>query len=532
MKLLRVLAPVLCAYFLATACIGDILSDIFGPDTPTPTPPEEKTYTLTVTPNGTVEFPAEGGSKEFKATTNADNTGCNYPKNDWLSVKYDKTSKVYVVSVDANESGSDREFELSFYAKNSGSDEKVATKVVKGIQKYVEPTKARVWVNPAALDFAGEGGTESTVVTWSTGMEYLRASPGSSVKSWVTVEWRDIDGSKYLFVTAQPNDTGQERSGIIKVYAGVTKEDITNAQNGDMDSSRAAVVDLAITQAAGNGQGGSGEGALSGVFSVDGNGHKVVFSQGNLQYQASTNTWRFAEKQWTYVGNDNSKIGKSYSGWIDLFGWGTSGYNCGNYYYQPYDYTLKADYYYSGGMQYGPKGSTSLTGSNAKSDWGVYNAISNGGKQAGLWRTITHNEFDYLIFKRSTTSGIRFAKAVVNNINGLILFPDNWNKSTYSINKANEESANYSSNSISSSNWTKLENAGCVFLPAAGVRYAADYETTVNLMTAVGTSGEYWTASGDATEADADHLLFYEEGLQFRSWPRYEGRSVRLVKDK
>ena len=283
MKLLRVLAPVLCAYFLATACIGDILSDIFGPDTPTPTPPEEKTYTLTVTPNGTVEFPAEGGSKEFKATTNADNTGCNYPKNDWLSVKYDKTSKVYVVSVDANESGSDREFELSFYAKNSGSDEKVATKVVKGIQKYVEPTKARVWVNPAALDFAGEGGTESTVVTWSTGMEYLRASPGSSVKSWVTVEWRDIDGSKYLFVTAQPNDTGQERSGIIKVYAGVTKEDITNAQNGDMDSSRAAVVDLAITQAAGNGQGGSGEGALSGVFSVDGNGHKVVFSQGNLQ---------------------------------------------------------------------------------------------------------------------------------------------------------------------------------------------------------------------------------------------------------
>ena len=42
--MLRVLASVLCASFLATACIGDILSDIFGPDTPytpTPTPPEE-----------------------------------------------------------------------------------------------------------------------------------------------------------------------------------------------------------------------------------------------------------------------------------------------------------------------------------------------------------------------------------------------------------------------------------------------------------------------------------------------------------
>ncbi|MCR5325324.1 MAG: hypothetical protein K6E37_01070, partial [Bacteroidales bacterium] len=325
---------------------------------------------------------------------------------------------------------------------------------------------------------------------------------------------------------------GKERSGIVDVYGGFSKEDLDNAQNGNMDSSRAGRTELAITQAAASGgQGDSGEGALSGVFSVDGNGHKVVFSQGNLQYQASTNTWRFAEKQWTYVGNDNSKIGKSYSGWIDLFGWGTSGYNCGNLYYRPYDYNLEGTPYgMSSGMVYGPEGQTTLTGSNAKSDWGVYNAISNGGKQAGLWRTMTHNEFDYLIFKRSTTSGIRFAKAVVNNINGLILFPDNWSKSTYSINKANEESANYSSNSISSSNWTKLENAGCVFLPAAGVRYAADYETTVNLMAAVGTSGEYWTASGEATQSDAGHLLFYEEGLQFRSWPRYEGRSVRLVR--
>ncbi len=532
MKILRVLAPVLCASFLATACIGDIFNDIFGPDDPykpTPNPPEEKTYTLTVTPGGTVEFPSEGGSKEFKATTNADNTGCNYPKNDWLSVKYDKTGKVYVVSVDANDSGSDREFELSFYAKNSGSDEKVATKVVKGIQRYVEPSKARVWVNPAALDFTGAGGTESTVVTWSTGMEYLRASPGSSVKSWVSVEWKDFDGSKYLLVTAQPNDTGQERSGIIKVYAGVTKEDITNAQNGDWDSSRVGIADLAITQTAEGGQGSSGEGALSGAFSVNGSGRKIVFSKGNLQYKASTDTWRFAEKQWDYIGNDNSKIGKSYSGWIDLFGWGTSGYNCGNDFYHPYDYTLIADHINDN--QYGPKGETTLTGSNSKSDWGVYNAISNGGNQAGLWRTLTHEEFDYLIFQRNTSSGIRYAKAKVNNINGLILFPDNWNKSTYSVNEANEDYVNYSVNSISSSNWTKMENAGCVFLPAAGMR-TNDYDYVLNHMQGVGTSGEYWTASGKATPTDAGHLCFHPEGLQFRSWPRCEGRSVRLVQNK
>ena len=532
MRMLRVLAPVLCASFLATACIGDIFNDIFGPDDPyTPsTPPDNTTYTITVTPGGPVEFPAEGGSKEFKVTTNADNTGCSYTKKDWLTVSYDKSSKLYVITVEPNDTGSDREFELTFYAKNKGSDEKLAKKVVKATQPYVE-VKTKLWIKaePAALDFSGDGGTGNTNVTWKTGVEQLRAIRSNDVKSWTTLEWKNFDGKKYLLVTATANDTGKERSGLVYIYGGVTQDDIDYAVNGSMDSSRACVTELAITPSADSGQGDAGEGALSGYFSVNGSGHKVCFSKGNLQYQATTNTWRFAEKQWTYIGNDNSKIGKNYSGWIDLFGWGTSGYNCGNDFYHPYDYTLNADHLNDN--QYGPKGETSLTGSNSRSDWGVYNAISNGGNQAGLWRTMTHEELEYLLFTRSTSSGIRYAKAKVNNINGLILFPDNWNKSTYSISGANDVAANFSANNISSSNWTKLENAGCVFLPAAGMR-TNDYDYTLNHMQGVGTSGEYWTASAKANETDADHLCFHNDGLQFRSWPRCEGRSVRLVKDK
>jgi len=55
-----------------------------------------------------------------------------------------------------------------------------------------------------------------------------------------------------------------------------------------------------------------------------------------LQYQASTDTWRFAEHQWDFVGDDtdgnvfendvkcnNALTSDSYDGWIDLFGWGT-----------------------------------------------------------------------------------------------------------------------------------------------------------------------------------------------------------------
>lgn len=38
------------------------------------------------------------------------------------------------------------------------------------------------------------------------------------------------------------------------------------------------------------------EGALSGLFSVSAD-KQVYFSKGDLQYQASTDTWRFAENQ-------------------------------------------------------------------------------------------------------------------------------------------------------------------------------------------------------------------------------------------
>ncbi|MBO7529042.1 MAG: hypothetical protein J6T37_04115 [Bacteroidales bacterium] len=46
---------------------------------------------------------------------------------------------------------------------------------------------------------------------------------------------------------------------------------------------------------------------------------QVCFSKGNLQYQPSTNTWRFTEHQWDICGHHNSNISQHYSGWIDLF---------------------------------------------------------------------------------------------------------------------------------------------------------------------------------------------------------------------
>ena len=146
-------------------------------------------------------------------------------------------------------------------------------------------------------------------------------------------------------------------------------------------------------------------GAINGIFSI-GENTQVYFSQGNLQYQASTNTWRFANNQYDYVGTDNANISETYDGWIDLFGWGTSGYNHGANCYQPWSTsTTCSDYYAYGQDNY------NLYDQTGQADWG-YNAISNGGNSVGLWRTLTQPEWDYVFNTRTTASGIRYAKAM------------------------------------------------------------------------------------------------------------------------
>lgn len=212
---------------------------------------------------------------------------------------------------------------------------------------------------------------------------------------------------------------------------------------------------------------------IHGVFSVAAD-NKVMFSKGNLQYQASTNIWRFAEHQWDMIGDANKNISSSYSGWIDWFGWGT-----GN---NP------------------TKSSTSSSDYGKFTDWGK-NTISNGDGKS--WRTLTRDEWVYVFDTRKTSSGIRYAMATVNGVSGVILLPDNWSSSNYSLSNTNKTDASFSSNRISQSDWTnKFEANGAVFLPAAGYRYG----TSVDY---VGSGGFYWSASYYGSY-DARYVWFYD----------------------
>ena len=280
------------------------------------------------------------------------------------------------------------------------------------------------------------------------------------------------------------------------------------------------------------------EGAIDSRFSVSAT-KLVCFSKGNLQYQASTRQWRFAEHQWDYVGSksmgcdgtvqgsDNAYVSATYSGWIDLFGWGTSGWDSGNTYFYPWDTAFyHSDMTYTS-SNYGPPGEYNLTGRYAYADWG-HNRITNGGYQTDMWRTLTRDEWDYILYYRSTVSGIHFALAKVNGVKGAILFPDDWSSNLYMPNNPDDYEAYFASNIISSSDWALLERYGAVFIPVPGRRAGQD-------VVDCGNYGEYWTAT--CFGRTYAHILSFEntiinDGTFTGSFSmRNYGAAVRLVYD-
>ena len=263
-------------------------------------------------------------------------------------------------------------------------------------------------------------------------------------------------------------------------------------------------------------------GAVNGKFTINAGGDQVYFSQGNLQYQASTNTWRFATNQYDYIGDANSNISSSYNGWIDLFGWGTSGFNHGAICYQPWSTSQTNSDYYA----YGTSWYNNLYDQTGMADWG-YNSISNGGNTINTWRTLKSSEWLYILDTRNTNSGIRFAMAQVDGMNGLLLLPDNWNSSIYSISNANV-AASFTSNIITASQWIVIQNAGAVFLPMAGSRNNVSSSGFNHYAT-------YWSSSvlmhNAGHSSNAAGIYIQNQLIQRDTYGRRYGSSVRLVQN-
>jgi hypothetical protein len=113
-------------------------------------------------------------------------------------------------------------------------------------------------------------------------------------------------------------------------------------------------------------------------------------------------------------------------------------------------------------------------------------------------------------------------------VNGLILLPDNWTcpsgvsfKSGFHSSNGVDYYAAYQT--FTADQWSKLEAAGAVFLPASGNSFGSNvYLVQYN--------GNYWSATENLIY-DGRDLYFGSDGAGMYYDYRDIGRSVRLVKD-
>lgn len=259
----------------------------------------------------------------------------------------------------------------------------------------------------------------------------------------------------------------------------------------------------------------TGYGAVNSLFSVSPY-DQVRFSRGNLQYQASTGTWRFAEYQYASLGAENGSISQDNAGWIDLFGWGTSGWSGGAVAFQPYATDTDDSHYTIAGSS-----NNGLNGGTALADWGRYNAISNGGNVSGQWRTLSDEEWAYL-FDTLGARKDKWALATINNFyKGVVLLPDQWVRPE-GVSYSHGASLGYQTNQYTNQQWLLLQKSGAVFLPNAGIREGTN-------VSAVNYDGYYWASTPDG--ASAAHALYIMGNTVSpkASRNRHYGLSVRLV---
>ena len=253
----------------------------------------------------------------------------------------------------------------------------------------------------------------------------------------------------------------------------------------------------------------------SGEFSV-GQNKKVRFATGNLQYLASTGTWRFAQNQWDAFGGNTTYGNKTLEAdrasqvkWIDLFGYGTSGVN-----YQPWQSNSNQANY-----------ARNININNTENDWGV-NEISNGGNQPNKWRTLTNAEWDYLFNSRDNYQALHRQNVILwNGVKGNVILPDDFPTSL---------AGSYNWTSLSEDDWNEVSSRGGIFLPRTGYRKGTtiyDFPSST-----VAGHGNYWTSTWHSNAyEDRDKnpwfIQFQTGERHLSNLPNYYGLAVRLVRD-
>ena len=264
---------------------------------------------------------------------------------------------------------------------------------------------------------------------------------------------------------------------------------------------------------------------LSGEFTVgvdnNSNARKARFSGGNLWYDGSN--FKFESEQYE---STPSSSGDRTTSHISHFMW------CGTV-SDAVEQTYASD-------------NDSATGSFMETDFPVYGT--------GGWFAPNHKEVQSLLYDRSasTVCGVenaRWFKGRINAsgstyVNGLFLIPDVFTlpASVTAIPAAsiNSPDAGYTAASFSLAEFKALEQAGIVFLPAAGSRdgSASSGSTGSTLVSNVNKEGSYWVSGlwSGIIDGLAEYVDFSGTDFQPKKYGlpmdyRYKAQSVRLLID-
>ena len=254
---------------------------------------------------------------------------------------------------------------------------------------------------------------------------------------------------------------------------------------------------------------------VPGKFSVAGpsaqypNGKQVWFAHGNLYVDATTSprTWAFEQNQYNIPGSSTCS-----TDFFQIFGWGSGGTPT----YQTGDQSVFID-------------------------WGRhFDDVGNGsdGLTNGTWYTLSADEWNYLIMEREDWALLRATGSIYdpvtrNFINGLIICPDNWETpaSCNFLPMVTDWSGNvYTAGDTDMRDgfWKDMEEAGAVFLPAAGEGFQGD-----NF--ALNRQGTYWSTDGPNIYGYSTALAFTAGEVEPRrdgfTAASAAGASVRLVHD-
>ena len=212
-------------------------------------------------------------------------------------------------------------------------------------------------------------------------------------------------------------------------------------------------------------------------FSVA-DGEFVQFSTGNLQYEVGTNTWSFATNQYDYVGEANINVGDpTFTGTIDMFGWSADG-------------------------KFGVNPSNKNEDYNGDFvDWGTL-------VNEADWYTLSADEWKYLLNTRANAANLKQI-AKVGSVVGIMLFPDVWTMpADVNVTAAYDSYFKVNIYNYTPEQWTKLEEAGAVFLPAAG-RRAGGYGNMINYNQETETRDEYLVNGGFYRWQDNTNIYCY-----------------------